>query len=253
MLNLLILLGCPGASKGTQARLLDSVFSKHILSAGDTLRDYASGKCRYSFPLYPPNEIKKILSSGLLVPEQLTYNLLSKKLRDLVDGIPGDLNTGFSNDANKVNINVILEGYPRSLQQAEYLLQWQQEPRLNPNRMLVIHLKPPSFTDVKLRLQGRLIHNKSGRTYHPIYNPPRIPGKDDITGENLERRDDDMDSNSIEKRFKIFLENTPKVLNFLRSHQQQQQLNSFIVEEIEQSSIQNMHKAILEIIERVWN
>ena len=147
----LLLLGPPGAGKGTQAQAISAHFSIPHISTGDMLR----AAIKADTPL--GRESKKIIAAGELVSDNIMIALIKERIAQ------GDCKQGF-----------LLDGFPRTLPQAEALVANQV------NLDFVIELKVPDEVIVE-RISGRRIHLASGRTYHIRFHPPKIPGKDDVT------------------------------------------------------------------------
>ncbi|CAO0799791.1 unnamed protein product [Mucor circinelloides] len=160
----LLLIGCPGSGKGTQSSRLEKNFGVAHLSSGDLLRKNITEQTALG------QQAQQYVADGKLVPDDLLISLIDSEL----------LNVG--------NTNWLLDGFPRTISQAEALdatLNKLMQP-LN----LVINLQVPE--DVILqRIMDRWIHIPSGRVYNLSYNPPRVPGLDDVTGEPLSKRPDD--------------------------------------------------------------
>ncbi|KAI8880616.1 adenylate kinase [Backusella circina FSU 941] len=160
----LLLIGCPGSGKGTQSSRLQNNFNVAHLSSGDLLRRNITQQTALG------QQASQYVADGQLVPDNLLISLIDSEL----------MNVG--------NTNWLLDGFPRTLNQAEALdatLNKLMQP-LN----LVINLQVPE--DVILqRIMDRWIHIPSGRVYNMSYNPPRVPGLDDVTGEPLSKRPDD--------------------------------------------------------------
>ncbi|KAL0135010.1 adenylate kinase-domain-containing protein [Mucor lusitanicus] len=160
----LLLIGCPGSGKGTQSSRLEKNFGVAHLSSGDLLRRNITEQTALG------QQAQQYVADGKLVPDDLLISLIDSEL----------LHVG--------NTNWLLDGFPRTISQAEALdatLNKLMQP-LN----LVINLQVPE--DVILqRIMDRWIHIPSGRVYNLSYNPPRVPGLDDVTGEPLSKRPDD--------------------------------------------------------------
>ncbi|WP_148339124.1 adenylate kinase [Aquicella siphonis] len=168
----LILLGCPGAGKGTQAKLIGERYHIPPISTGDILRNAIQQATELG------KRVKTIVESGRLVPDDIVIDLVEDRIRQ------PDCKNGF-----------LLDGFPRTVAQAEALQ------RLTPLDY-VIDIDVPEEEVVK-RLSGRRIHPGSGRIYHIHYNPPRTAGQDDITGEVLIQRPDDSEE-TVRKRLTVY-------------------------------------------------
>ena len=180
----LIFLGPPGAGKGTMAsRLAQDKGIPHI-STGDIFRENINNGTDLG------KKVKSILDSGDLVPDELTVELVRDRLNQ------GDVSNGF-----------ILDGFPRTIPQAEAL-----EDFATIDAVILFTL--PDEEIVK-RLSGRRVHKPSGRTYHILFSPPKVPGKDDVTGEELIQRGDDSEE-SIRNRLDVYRKQTQPLVDFYR-------------------------------------
>jgi adenylate kinase len=178
----LILLGCPGVGKGTQARLIASQYRIPQISTGDILR----AAIREGSVL--GKKIKKIVENGHLISDHIMNKLVFERIKQ------PDCQNGF-----------LLDGFPRTVCQAEAL---QQQAVID----YVIEIDVPEDEIVR-RLSGRRIHPASGRTYHVIYQPPQQADKDDITGEPLVQRSDDNEE-TIRKRLAVYQAQTSPIRNY---------------------------------------
>ncbi|TVR92942.1 MAG: adenylate kinase [Spirochaetaceae bacterium] len=180
----LIFLGPPGAGKGTMAtRVAEDHDIPHI-STGDIFRYNINNHTELGL------QVKSILDSGELVPDDLTIDLVRDRLSQ------DDCANGF-----------ILDGFPRTIAQAEALQSFS-------NILCVLNFSIPDEIIVE-RLSGRRVHKTSGRTYHVLHNPPKIAGKDDVTGEELIVRSDDQ-VESIRKRLAVYYEQTAPLKAYYR-------------------------------------
>ena len=179
----IILLGAPGAGKGTQAQILKDKFNIPQISTGDMLR--AAIKANTKLGL----EAKQFMDSGALVPDQLIIELVKERIQD------EDCKQGF-----------LLDGFPRTIPQAEAMKQ------ASISIDIVIEIDVPDDVIVD-RLSGRRTHLASGRIYHIQNNPPKIQDKDDITGEPLVQRDDDK-KETILKRLDVYHSQTKPLVDY---------------------------------------
>jgi adenylate kinase len=179
----IILLGAPGAGKGTQAQILKDKFNIPQISTGDMLR--AAIKANTKLGL----EAKQFMDSGALVPDQLIIELVKERIQD------EDCKQGF-----------LLDGFPRTIPQAEAMKQ------ASISIDIVIEIDVPDNVIVD-RLSGRRTHLASGRIYHIQNNPPKIQDKDDITGEPLVQRDDDK-KGTILKRLDVYHSQTKPLVDY---------------------------------------
>ena len=179
----IILLGAPGAGKGTQAQILKDKFNIPQISTGDMLR--AAIKANTKLGL----EAKQFMDSGALVPDQLIIELVKQRIQN------EDCKQGF-----------LLDGFPRTIPQAEAMKQ------ASISIDIVIEIDVPDNVIVE-RLSGRRTHLASGRIYHIQNNPPKIQDKDDISGEPLVQRDDDK-KETILKRLDVYHSQTKPLIDY---------------------------------------
>ena len=182
----LLLIGAPGAGKGVQGDFLLTRLGVVRISTGDMLREQQA----LDTPL--GREIKSHMGAGALVPDELIIKMLQERLthRDCAQGY-------------------ILDGFPRTVAQAEALTQSEILPDY------VVILDVPSEIIIQ-RICGRLTHLASGRVYHEVFNPPLNPGCDDMTGEPLVRRDDDNEL-AVSRRLEVFASQTAPVIEYYKS------------------------------------
>jgi adenylate kinase len=179
----LILLGAPGAGKGTQAQYITEKYGIPQISTGDMLR--AAVKAGTPLGI----EAKKVMDAGGLVSDDIILGLIKERLAQ------PDCAKGF-----------LFDGFPRTIPQAESLKQQ------GVNLDFVVEVDVPDEEIVK-RMSGRRVHPASGRTYHVLFHPPRIEGKDDITGEDLIQRDDDNET-TVRKRLEVYHSQTRPLVDF---------------------------------------
>lgn len=178
-----LLLGAPGAGKGTQAQFITSEFNIPQISTGDMLR----AAIKASTPL--GLEAKKIMDEGGLVRDDIIIGLVKERIAQT------DCANGF-----------LFDGFPRTLAQAEAMV------ASGVNLDAVVEIDVPDAAIVE-RMSGRRVHLPSGRTYHIKHNPPKVTGKDDITGEDLVQRDDDKEE-VVKKRLSVYHEQTEVLVDF---------------------------------------
>ena len=169
----LILLGAPGAGKGTQAAFICQKYSIPQISTGDMLR--AAVKAGTPLGI----EAKKVMDSGGLVSDDLIINLVKERIAQ------PDCANGF-----------LFDGFPRTLPQADAMK------AAGVKLDYVLEIDVP-FEAIIERMSGRRSHTASGRIYHVKYNPPKLEGKDDVTGEALVQRDDDKED-TVRKRLEVY-------------------------------------------------
>jgi len=179
----LILLGAPGAGKGTQATFISKKFGIPQISTGDMLR--AQVKAGTALGL----EAKKHMDAGGLVPDAVIIGMVKDRLTQ------DDCKNGY-----------LFDGFPRTIPQADAM----KDAGVAIDYVLEIDV-PDS--DIVERMAGRRAHLASGRTYHVKYNPPKVEGKDDVTGEDLVQRDDDKEE-TVKKRLDIYHSQTKPLVEF---------------------------------------
>ena len=179
----LILLGAPGAGKGTQAAFITEKYGIPQISTGDMLR--AAVKAGTPLGL----EAKKVMDAGQLVSDGIILGLIKERLQQ------PDCAKGF-----------LFDGFPRTIPQAEALRS--QGVDLD----LVLEIDVPDEEIIK-RMSGRRVHTASGRTYHVVFNPPKVAGKDDATGEDLIQREDDKEE-TVRKRLSVYHSQTKPLVEF---------------------------------------
>jgi adenylate kinase len=179
----IILIGAPGAGKGTQAAFITKEFDIPQISTGDMLREAVQAKTELGL------QAKDFMNQGKLVPDDLIIDLVKLRINK------EDCKKGF-----------LLDGFPRTIPQAQAMID--EDITID----YVIEVAVPDHEIIK-RLTGRRIHPASGRIYHITNNPPKKDGFDDITGEPLVLRDDDKESTIIQ-RLKTYHEQTEPLVNF---------------------------------------
>ncbi|MDA0789845.1 MAG: adenylate kinase [Proteobacteria bacterium] len=179
----IILLGAPGAGKGTQAQFIVENFGIPQISTGDMLREAT----RAGTPL--GQKVKSVMDSGALVTDEIIIDLVKERITK------DDCAGGY-----------LFDGFPRTIPQAQALVD--QHIDID----CVVEIKVPESEIIK-RLSGRRVHVASGRVYHVMYNPPAREGIDDETGEPLIQRDDDREA-TIAERLNVYREQTEPLVAF---------------------------------------
>jgi adenylate kinase len=179
----LILLGPPGAGKGTQAAVLTKKYGIPQISTGDMLR----AAVKAGTPLGVA--AKKVMDSGQLVSDDIIIGLVKERLKQ-PDCKPGYL----------------FDGFPRTIPQAEAMKK--EGVALD----YVLEIDVPD-EEIITRMGGRRVHPASGRTYHVKFNPPRVEGKDDATGEPLVQRDDDKEQ-TVRHRLEVYRKQTRPLVDY---------------------------------------
>ncbi|BBB23689.1 adenylate kinase [Isorropodon fossajaponicum endosymbiont JTNG4] len=182
----IILLGPPGAGKGTQATNICQKYSIPKISTGDMLR----GAVKAGTPLGV--EAKKVMDAGGLVSDDIIISLVKERIQT------NDCENGF-----------LFDGFPRTIAQAEAL-------KTDGVKIdFVVEIQVPD-EDIIARMSGRRAHLASGRTYHIVYNPPKVEGIDDITGEELVQRVDDAED-TVRARLEVYHEQTQPLVDYYQS------------------------------------
>lgn len=182
----IVLLGAPGAGKGTQAQFIMEKFGIPQISTGDMLR--AAIKAGTPLGL----KAKEVMDQGQLVSDDLIIGLVKERIAQ------EDCAKGF-----------LLDGFPRTIPQADAM----KEAGVVIDN--VLEFAVPDEEIVK-RMSGRRVHSGSGRVYHLVYNPPQVEGKDDVTGEDLSIRVDDEES-TVRKRLEIYHEQTEPLVAYYQA------------------------------------
>lgn len=179
----LILLGAPGAGKGTQAQFVCEKYAIPQISTGDMLR----AAVRAGTPL--GLQAKQVMSSGGLVSDDIIIGLVKERIRE------DDCSDGF-----------LFDGFPRTIPQAQAMVDAGVE---------LDHVLEIAVEDAQIvaRLSGRRVHEASGRIYHIDHQPPQQEGLDDVTGEPLVQREDDMEE-TVRKRLQVYHEQTAPLIEF---------------------------------------
>ena len=181
-----ILLGAPGAGKGTQAQFICEEFGIPQISTGDMLRAAVRTETRLGLVA------KEVMEAGRLVSDDIIIELVKERL-----------------DQSDCSNGCLFDGFPRTIPQAE---------ALRDSGVTIDHVVEVAVDDEEIieRMAGRRVHLASGRTYHVIYNPSKKDGIDDVTGEVLIQRDDDLES-IVRERLSVYHEQTEPLIHFYSS------------------------------------
>ena len=182
----IILLGGPGAGKGTQANFIKERYNIPQISTGDMLRAHVKAGSELG------KAAKKIMDEGGLVSDDIIMGMVKERIKE------DDCKNGY-----------LFDGFPRTIPQAEAL----KEAGIPIDA--VVEIDVPDEEIVK-RMSGRRVHPASGRTYHVVFNPPKEEGKDDVTGEPLIQRDDDQEE-TVLARLKIYHDQTEPLIEFYKN------------------------------------
>ena len=214
----IILLGGPGAGKGTQGDFICKEYGIPKISTGDMLRNAVSAGSELG------KKAELIMKNGDLVSDDLILALVKDRL------LQSDCKRGF-----------LFDGFPRTIPQAEGL------ENLKVSIDVIIELSVEDDEIVK-RMSGRRVHVASGRTYHVVYNPPSVSDKDDLTGEPLVQRADDMEE-TVRKRLDVYSRQTKPLIDWFRNYEQRNPNANFVqvdgigsVESIRDRIIQQLKK-----------
>ena len=181
----LILLGGPGAGKGTQANYIKERYSIPQISTGDMLRAAVKAGTELG------KQAKAFMDAGGLVPDEVIIGLVKERIKE------ADCQKGF-----------LFDGFPRTIPQADAMK------AAGVPIDAVVEIDVPDQEIIK-RMSGRRAHLASGRTYHVIFNPPKVEGKDDLTGEPLVQRDDDKEE-TVRKRLEVYHAQTEPLVNYYK-------------------------------------
>lgn len=190
----IILLGPPGAGKGTQAESICENYKIPHISTGNMLREAVEAGTTLGL------EAKSLMDAGILVSDEIIVGLVEERISS------SDCAEGF-----------LFDGFPRTIPQAEALVQ------RNIKIDAVVEIDVPD-QDIIDRMSGRRMHPASGRNYHIIYNPPKEEGKDDITGEDLILREDD-NPDTVKDRLKVYADQTSPLIEFYSDLSSKSELN----------------------------
>ena len=178
-----ILLGGPGAGKGTQANYIKERYQIPQISTGDMLRAHVKAGTELGVAA------KKIMDAGGLVSDDIIMGMVKERIAQ------DDCKNGY-----------LFDGFPRTIPQAEALK------AAGVKLDAVVEVDVPDEEIIK-RMSGRRVHLASGRTYHVVFNPPKVAGKDDVTGEDLIQRDDDKEE-TVRARLKVYHDQTEPLVSF---------------------------------------
>lgn len=213
----IILLGSPGAGKGTQARLISKHFSIPQISTGDMLRAAVEAKTALGLMA------KEIMDSGKLVSDDIIIALVKDRIAQ------SDCKNGF-----------LFDGFPRTIVQAEAIT----TAGITIDHVVEIYVPDAAIIE---RMSGRMVHPASGRIYHLKYHPPKTPGIDDITGEALIVRDDDKEE-TVRKRLGVYHQQTEPLIDY---YQQQNHTNQTRFSRVDGTkSVEEVFQEILEALQK---
>lgn len=183
----IILLGGPGAGKGTQAGFIKERYAIPQISTGDMLRAHVKSGSELG------KAAKAIMDAGGLVSDAIILGMVKERI------VQDDCTNGY-----------LFDGFPRTLPQADALK------AAGVTLDAVVEIEVPDEEIIK-RMSGRRVHLASGRTYHVLFNPPQTEGVDDVTGERLIQRDDDTEQ-TVQQRLKVYHDQTEPLVNYYTSY-----------------------------------
>ncbi len=186
----IILLGAPGAGKGTQAQYITEKYGIPQISTGDMLR--AAVKAGTPLGI----KAKEVMDAGQLVSDEIIIGLVKERIAQ------DDCANGF-----------LFDGFPRTIPQADAL----KDAGVKIDAVVEIDV---ADEEIIKRMSGRRVHPGSGRTYHVVFNPPKVEGKDDVTGEDLIQRDDDQED-TVRARLKVYHDQTAPLVNYYKGWAQE--------------------------------
>ena len=182
----LVLIGAPAAGKGTQARKLIAKYNLAYISTGDMLREEVAKGTELGI------QVKSIMASGSLVSDDLIIAIVKERIK------ADDCKNGF-----------ILDGFPRTIPQADAL----KDSGVKIDYVLEFDVPDEVIVE---RMSGRRVHQASGRSYHIVYNPPKVEGKDDVTGEDLIIRADDKPETVLD-RLAVYHKQTSPLIDYYQA------------------------------------
>ncbi|MGO1343953.1 adenylate kinase [Chromohalobacter japonicus] len=215
----LILLGAPGAGKGTQAQFICEHFDIPQISTGDMLRAAVKEESELGL------KVKEIMNSGGLVSDDIIISLVKERIAQ------PDCANGF-----------LFDGFPRTIPQADAM----KEADVKLDHVLEVAVDDE---EIVKRLAGRRVHPGSGRVYHVEYQPPQEEGKDDVTGEAIVLRDDDQES-TVRNRLSVYHEQTEPLVKYYREWAQQDPQSAPTYHRVEGTgSVESIRQQVLTALE----
>lgn len=211
----IILLGPPGAGKGTQAQFICQAFDIPQISTGDMLRAAVSAGTELG------NKVKAVMDSGALVSDDIIIDLVKERIAQ------DDCRNGF-----------LFDGFPRTIVQAEALVD------AGVDVEVVLEITVPDEEIIK-RMSGRRVHPASGRTYHVEYNPPKEVDRDDVTGEPLIQREDDKEE-TVRERLTVYREQTEPLIGYYGNQAKSDKLRYVTVNGL--GNVEEIQREILSVL-----
>ncbi|MCK0744472.1 adenylate kinase [Chromohalobacter nigrandesensis] len=215
----LILLGAPGAGKGTQAQFICEHFDIPQISTGDMLRAAVKEESELGL------KVKEIMNSGGLVSDDIIISLVKERIAQ------PDCANGF-----------LFDGFPRTIPQADAM----KDANVKLDHVLEVAVDDE---EIVKRLAGRRVHPGSGRVYHVEYQPPQEEGKDDVTGEAIVHRDDDQEA-TVRNRLSVYHEQTEPLVKYYREWAQQDPQSAPAYHRVEGTgSVESIREQVLTALE----
>ncbi len=211
----IILLGAPGAGKGTQAQFLMNTYNIPQISTGDMLRAAIKAGTELG------KKAKEVMDAGQLVSDDIMIGLVQERIAQ------EDCKNGF-----------LLDGFPRTIPQADAM----QEAGIKIDYVLEFDVADDVIVE---RMAGRRVHPGSGRVYHVSYNPPKEDGKDDVTGEDLVIREDDKEE-TVRKRLNIYHEQTEPLVAYYKKLADQGVVKCYKLDGTQK--VENINKELKELL-----
>lgn len=213
----IILLGPPGAGKGTQAKFICETFGIPQISTGDMLRSAVSAGNELG------KRVKAVMDSGALVSDEIIIALVQERITQ------SDCRDGF-----------LFDGFPRTIPQAKALDDAGVEIDC------VLEIRVPD-EDIVKRMSGRRVHPSSGRVYHVEFNPPRVADKDDETGEALVQREDDQE-NTVRERLAVYHKQTHPLVDFYQRKSERSPLTFAVINGV--GDVSEVQRRILNTLQK---
>ncbi len=213
----IILLGCPGVGKGTQAKFICERYNTPQIATGDMLRAAVKNESKLG------KAVKKIMQQGKLIPDEIIIALVKERINQ------PDCKNGY-----------LLDGFPRTIPQAQAI----ENANIKIDYVIEIYVDDK---EIVKRLTGRRVHPNSGRIYHIVYNPPKVEDRDDITNEPLIQREDDK-IETVRKRLNVYHQQTEPLVNFYRNLSKRKNTSPIFVRIDGTDSVEKVRERIFKVL-----